>query len=139
MAFRCSNRVRQFPVVRQQDQPRAVVIQSAHRKDPRFQAFQQIHHRLPPLRITRCTHHIVGLVEREVNQLGSFTAFQQMTIYLDVVMVRVSFGAEFGDHFAVQGDAAFGDQFFSFAARGYPSLGQNLLQTLQVFLIRKGH
>jgi len=54
-----------------------------------------------------------GLVEKEIERaLGGFDG---LAVDTDVVLIGVGFGAEFGDDLAIYGDAAGGDDLFSFA------------------------
>lgn len=66
------------------------------------------------------------LVEHEIDgRLGGVDGF---AVNGDGVGGEVGFGAEFGDDFAVDGDAAGEDEFFGFAARGDAGGGEEFLK-----------
>jgi hypothetical protein len=52
---------------------------------------------------------------------------QELAIDLDVVGGEIGLGAEFSNDLAIDGDAALGNQFFRFAARGYSGGGDDFL------------
>ncbi len=56
-----------------------------------------------------------------------FSTVKQLAVHFDVVAREIGLCAEFSNDLSVDGDAALGNQFFSFAARGYSGGGNDFL------------
>ena len=71
---------------------------------------------------------LLGLLQGDVDLV--FGRVDQAAIHFDVVAFQVGFGAEFGDHGAVDRDAAFQDDLLGLPAGGHAGLRENLLEPL---------
>ena len=127
---RCAGqRIGQRAVVGHQQQAFALVVQPAHRKDPRARALKKLHHRRPALRIGNRRHVPLWLVQHVVARL--LRLLQQLAVHADVVPRRVRLRAQLRHHLAVHPHAPFGDQRLRLASRGHSGGGNDLLQPLR--------
>jgi hypothetical protein len=85
----------------------------------------QAHYRGAAFRIRNGGYVALWLVHQQIDV--AFRAMQELAIHFDVVAIKISLGAEFGDDLAIHGDAALRDQLFGFAARSYACGGDDFL------------
>jgi hypothetical protein len=100
-------------VVGQQDQPGAVLVQSADREDALSDSGKQIDHPGTPRRIGVGRDVASRLVDGEVNQ--SFLA-NRLTIDGDLVAIGIHPGSEFPSDLTVDGHPSLKDQFLTGSA-----------------------
>ena len=113
-------------VVGEQQQPLAVIVETAHRVHALFEAVKQIHHGFPALRIADRGHAVHRLVQREIEQ--TLGGAQHLAIDFDVVAIEIGLRAKFGDGRSVDHDAALGHERLGLAPRGDAGAGENLLE-----------
>src|SRR5262245_36870432 len=106
----------ELAVIRQNDQPFGSEIESPDRIDALFDAILHIFEdRGPAFRIARSGHHVLGLVQKDINMTGA--EMDLFPVDLDDVEFAVRFAAELGDFVSVHRDAPLLDQLFSLPAR----------------------
>jgi hypothetical protein len=117
--------VGQLAVIRHEQKAFTGVVKAANRIYALAHVLDQAHHRGAAFRIGNSRHISFGFVHQEIDVF--FSTVKQLAIDLDVVGGEIGLGPEFSNDLAVDGDAALRNQFFSFAARGYSSGGNNFL------------
>ena len=122
--------VGQFAVVGDDEQPLAHVVEAANGVEALLHLLEELHHRGPALGVFDRGDKAAGLVEDEVAM--ALGALQQLAVDADVVAAGVGFGAQHGDDFAVDLDAALLDHRLGAAAAGNAGGGENLLQPLEL-------
>ena len=117
MRGRSRDALGEFAVVGEQQQAFAVIIEPAHRIDARLDAAQQVASpsARPSGSVTVVTKFL-GLLQREVD--GLLGRADASAVHFDVIALEVGLGSQFGNHCAVDRDAAFHDQLLGFAAAG---------------------
>lgn len=118
--------VGQLPVVGEEQEPLASRVQAAHRVEPLTTRYQAQRRRTAP-EIQGVAQVALGLVEEDVDLLPPGDG---PSVHLDGVPGGVHFGAQFGDHLAVDPHPSLQDQRLALPPRGDPGAGKHLLQTL---------
>ena len=115
-------------VVGEEEETFAGVVEAADGIDALGERAEELHDGGTALGITDGCDVAFGFVEHEVEEaLGWLDGF---AVDGDGVGVGIGFGAEFGDDLAVECNAAGGDDFFGFAARGDAGGGEDFLEAL---------
>jgi hypothetical protein len=121
--------VGQVAVVGHEQQAFAQVVETANGIETFARLREELHHRRAAFGIAHRGHEALGLVEHVVAE--TLGALEQFAIDADVVVGSIGLTAELGDDFAVDLNAALGDQLFGMAAAGDSSLGENLLEAIE--------
>lgn len=113
-------------VVGEEEEAFAGVIEAADGIDAFGERAEELHDGRAAFGIADSGDVAFGFVQHEIYRaLGGLDGF---AVNSDGVRVRISFGAEFGDDLAVEGDSAGGDDFFGFAAGGDAGGGEDFLE-----------
>jgi hypothetical protein len=131
-AVRFQNAVGQIAVVRKKDKPSGVVFEPSHREDALGNPVQQIPKRSTPFGVAHRGNNFGRLVQQQVDSFA-FRA-QQLSGNFDVVARMVRLRAQFGDHAAIHGDVARGDEFFRVTPRGDTGPCDYLLESFEHFV-----
>ena len=116
--FGVRDQMGKIPVIRQEQQTLGIVIQPAHRVYADLDAFQQIMHRGPSLRIGHGRHKARWLVQHNIGR--RLFGVDELSIDLDMVLGWVGLGPELGHYRPVHPHPALGNKLFRSAARGDP-------------------
>jgi len=109
------DKMRKIPVVREQQHPLGVIIQPADGIDTGPDAFQEVLHQGPFLRVGHRRNIARGLVQHDVG-LG-LSGVDELAVDLDMVFPGVRLGAEFGHYFAVHAHPALKNDILGSAPR----------------------
>jgi hypothetical protein len=104
------HQVRKIAIVSQQKQAFSVVIKPAHGIDTHLDAFQKMRDDRTALGVRHGRHKSGRLVQHDVG-LGLLRV-DQFTVDLDMIIVRVGLGSQFGHNLSVHTHAAFEDDVF---------------------------
>ncbi len=99
---------REVAVVREQQGARRVIVEPAHRKEPRILPAQQVENRRPAFRVARGAEHPARLVNEDV--VARRRPVDGLAIDEHPVVTRVDEGAEPRDDVAIDRDAARRDE-----------------------------
>jgi hypothetical protein len=123
--------VGQLAVVGHDQQAFAEVVEAADWVKALAGFREKLHYCGAAFRIADGGDEALGLVEHVVAEaLGTL---EELAVDADVVSCFVGFGAEFGDDFAVNLDAALGHEFLGVAATGDACPREDLLQALELW------
>lgn len=116
--FGVRDQVSKIPVIRQEQQALGIVVQPAHRIYADLDAFQQIMHRGPSLRVGHGRHKTRRLVQHDIG--WRLFGIDELAVNLDMVFVWVGLGTELGHDRPVHPHPALGNKLFRSAAGGDP-------------------
>lgn len=119
---RVRERLSEIAVIRQEQEPCRFGIEPAYRVDALSCTAHKIHDRSIGMAVTDGGDDAGGLVERDVDE-GDFGP-DAPTVHPDIVGLRVSLCAEFGDRCTVNADAARRDERLARASRRDSGSGQ---------------
>ena len=111
-------------VVRHHEESLGIGVEPPDRKEARPRVAHQIDDAAPARRIEIRADDALGLMEDPV--LGPLGP-QAFAVEADVLRLEIGLRAEFGDHSAVDRDAARGDDRFAGPPRGNPGARQNFM------------
>ena len=101
-------------------------IESSDRIDALFDAMLHVFDDgWPAFRVARRGHHILRLIEKDVNV--TCAEMDLLPVDFDDVVFGIGFCAELGDRVSVHRDAPLLDHLFSLPARGNTRMGKDLL------------
>ena len=112
------DQVSEIPVIGQEQQSLGIVVQPAHRVHADFDAFEQIVHRGPSLRVGHGRHKARRFVQHNISR--RLLGIDEFAVDLDMVFGWVGLGPEFGHDRSVHPHPALGDKLFRSAARCDP-------------------
>jgi len=122
--------VGQLAVVGDEEQAFAHVVEAADRVEALAHLVKKLHDGGAAFGILNGGDKAARLVEHEVAEtLGTL---QKLAVDADMVTCGVGLGAQLGDNFAVDLDAALLDELLSLAAAGDTGLGEDLLQPVEL-------
>jgi len=107
-----------IPIIRQEQQALGIVVQPADRVYADLDAFEQIVHRGPSLRIGHGRHKTRWFVQHNIRR--RLFGVYEFAVDLDMVFVWVGLGAQFGHDRPVHPHSALGNKLFRSAARCDP-------------------
>lgn len=127
---RVGDAVGEFPVIRQQQQPLAVHVESAHREDAvaPVGGGEEVVDGAPALGVAGGRQVAARFVQHEIARPG---ALQHLPVDPDLGALRVNLGPQFACDLPIDADAPFEDHLLRRAARGDPARREDLLQALQ--------
>src|SRR4030095_4400886 len=118
--------LREVAVVGHEEKAFAGVVETANGIEPFFAIGDKFHDGGAAFGIADRGDVAFRFAEHVVDQL--LGALELLAVHADLIGGGIGFLALFGDDDAVYGDAACGDDFFSFAAGGKPGGGGGVLQ-----------
>lgn len=122
-------------VVGEQEQAFAGVIEAADGIDALPEMAEELHDGGTAFGVGDGGDVAFGFVQQEIDEA---LRLERFSVDSDCVGGRVGFAAEFGDGFAVDSDAARGDELFGFAAGGKAGSGEDFLKAEHRELLRDG-
>ena len=131
MVTRRRDVVRQFAVVRQNQQALRVEVEATYGVESSERLRHEFRHERSAFRVGERREVAARLVEQDVNFISLFEErVNQTPAHLDVVARRVGLRPQLAHHFAVYGHLARLDQLLGVSARRNPRGGDQLLQAL---------
>jgi len=116
--------VDKFPVVGQEKQAFAVLVETAYRHEPLFNTVEKVVDCFALFR--RCAANVAArLVEHDGTMLCD--VLDHFAVKRDDIVLGINAGARPGDGVAIHGDPPGSDHLLTFAPRRDPSLGKELL------------
>lgn len=112
---------REFTVVRQQQQPGGMVIETTDREEPFLRLPDDIENRRAAFGIGRCRHDLDRLMQNDVAKLRG--GAQRLAIDRNAIDGGIGTRAEFIDALAVYRNSALRNQRLGRAPRCYPGPG----------------
>jgi hypothetical protein len=125
--LRVGQPVRQLPVVREDHEPRAVLVESAHGVDTLGDLGEEVHHPGTAGGVVVGRDDPLRLVDREVN---AALGLDPLAVELDLLTCRIDLGPHLADDLAVDADAALEDQLLAGTSRSHAGPGEELVQSL---------
>ena len=117
--------VHHIPVVGQQNQTFAFIVQPPHRIQTHRVVLELVHHRYPAFRVRGSAHFPYQLIVGNVVLL--FLNGNRLTVHRYLIPI-LHLNAHFGHHLTVHRHVAFADQLFRRTARGNAAKGKIFLQ-----------
>lgn len=129
MVLRVREFIEKVAIVRQEDQPLGIRVETPHRAQHRIaHQVHKVRHQSGGVDIAARADDAARLVQRDVIAPGGRA--HDMPVKCDLVFGGVYFGAEFGDDLPVDADAALFNPRFAGPARADSGGGEDLLETL---------
>src|SRR5579884_2074729 len=124
--------VGEIAVVGQQQQPLAILIESADGIDAFMDVRHKVHRSRPTGGIVVGAEVAARLVDKPVDQALDF---QRLAIDLDLLLLGVNLGAQLADNTAIDGNTATEDQLLAVPPRADAGVGQILVEAFHSGLI----
>jgi hypothetical protein len=109
--------VGKVPIVRDQQQAFAQVIEAPDGVKALVHLRKELHHCRPSFRIADCGHIAPRLIQHEVTE--ALRSMKELSVDADVVAAGIRFGTKLGDDLSVDLDPAFANHLLGMTSAGY--------------------